>query len=69
MSQTIYMELLDEGTDVWRPVQVEPLADGTFCVLGPVPQEEKWTFSPGTIVKCKNLKLSGGVHLTAYESI
>ena len=60
MSQTIYMQLLDEGTDVWRPVQAETLAGGLFRVLGPVPQDEKWAFSPGAIVLCK---LSDGVHV------
>jgi hypothetical protein len=27
-AETIYVELLDEGVDVWRPVEAEPLGTG-----------------------------------------
>jgi hypothetical protein len=69
MNCTIYMELLDEGTDVWRPVQAEPIGGGLFRVIGPVPEDERWAFQPGTVVRCKKIKMSGGTHLTAYESV
>jgi hypothetical protein len=48
---TIYMELLDEGTDCWRPIQVETLPDNLYRVIGPVPSEEIWAFAPGSIVR------------------
>jgi hypothetical protein len=71
---TIHMPLLDEGTDVWRPVKAERMSDDTFRVLGPVPETEEWAFPPGTIVRCRYQTLSGdfGVsvkRLVAYEQI
>jgi len=69
MTQTIHMELLDEGTAVWRPVEAEQIDGELFRVIGIVPEHEKWMFPPGTIVRCKNTKLSDGIHLTAYESV
>jgi len=29
----VYVRLLDEGTDVWRPVRATALPDGTFRLL------------------------------------
>jgi hypothetical protein len=48
--ETIYMPLLDEGTDVWAPVQAEPLERDSFRILGPKPDDQEWTFAPGAIV-------------------
>lgn len=50
---TIYMPLLNEGTDVWRPVEADRTFDGHYRVRGDVPTEEVWAFAPGTIVKCE----------------
>lgn len=50
MSAVLLMPLLNEGTDVWRPVTAQPLDDGTYRILGPMPDDEKWTFAPGSIV-------------------
>jgi hypothetical protein len=50
---TIYMPLLDEGTDVWRPVDGEPLAGSGYRILGSMPEDERWAFQPGTIVRCE----------------
>jgi hypothetical protein len=51
---TIYMPLLHEGTDVWRPVQAEHFADGQYRISGHVPADETWAFQPGSIVRCEN---------------
>jgi hypothetical protein len=48
---TIFMPLLNEGTDVWRPVNAERLGPDTFQVIGPEPDHEEWMFTPGTIVR------------------
>lgn len=58
--ETFYMFLLNEGTDVWRPVDAEPLGGGKFRVLGPVPDDEEWEFEPGSIVACEMRLLSSG---------
>jgi hypothetical protein len=57
---TIYMELLDEGTDCWRPVQVEILSDNLHRVIGPVPYEEIWAFAPGSVVRGEAMIFSSG---------
>lgn len=46
---TVYMPLLDEGTDVWAPVHAEQVGD-RFRVLGPMPTWEQWAFPPGAVV-------------------
>jgi hypothetical protein len=56
---TIYMPLLDEGTDVWRPVEAVREGDG-YLVLGPMPSEETWKFAPGTVVRCEFRVFSDG---------
>lgn len=52
----IYIQLLDEGTPVWRPTEGEMVADMVFKVLPTEnydPEDEHWEFPPGTIVRCK----------------
>lgn len=50
METTIYMPLLNEGTDVWRPVKAEELGDGCYRVAGSQCDEEEWAFPTGAIV-------------------
>lgn len=52
-TQTIYVALLNERTDVWRPVSADRLNDGAFRVLGPIPDDEEWEFPPGAVVTCE----------------
>jgi len=48
---TVHVRLLDEGTDVWRPVQAERLGETTYRLAhGSVPEDENWSFQPGDIV-------------------
>jgi hypothetical protein len=54
----IYVPLLGEGTDVWRPAMAELRSDGTYKVLGPIPDTEHWAFVPGTLVRCHLRALS-----------
>jgi len=46
------MPLVEEGTEVWRPVHGERQTGETFRVLGPTRQGEAWAFQPGSIVRC-----------------
>lgn len=63
----IYVRLLDEGTDCWRPVTAEQ--DGErFLVLGPVPDDERWEFQPGTYVLCRKQTFQNGEGLVAYKA-
>jgi hypothetical protein len=45
----VYVRLLDEGTEVWRPTRAAPLPDGTFEIAEPEgydPELETWEFPP-----------------------
>ncbi len=60
MTQAVLlMPLMNEGTDVWRPVNVKPLDDGTCQILGPMPDGEHWTFAPGSIVASAARRFNG----------
>jgi hypothetical protein len=57
---TIYMPLLNEGTDVWRPVQGTPLGSDRYRVEGHAENEEEWAFPPGAVVRCTWKTFRGG---------
>ena len=65
--QTIYVALLDEGVDVWRPVQAERVRTGVFRILpmNPDPEDERWEFPPGSVVRCEEREVSEGRALVA----
>jgi hypothetical protein len=47
-SRTVYVELLDEGVDVWRPVQADH--EGlNFRLSTAAPDGEKWRYPPGSL--------------------
>ena len=62
---TIYMPLLKEGTDVWRPVEAMKIADLGYMVTENAPPDEEWAFQPGHILRCEERQLSGGSRLVA----
>jgi hypothetical protein len=65
---TVYVRLLDEGTDVFRPTLADVTSDG-FYMLKPMedydPEDEHWEFLPGQVVRCQSMKLHGGERLVA----
>lgn len=52
----IYVRLLNEGTEVFRPVDAEEVAGGLFKLLS-IPDYdssvEEWEFQPGDIVSAE----------------
>jgi len=40
----VYIALLDEGTDVWRPVDAEHVRDDEYMLRGAIPEGEVWEF-------------------------
>jgi hypothetical protein len=56
---TIYMPLLNEGVNMWRPVEGTPVGSETFRVEGEMPEGEEWAFISGTIVRCERSAVSG----------
>ena len=48
---TVFVRLLDEGADVWRPVDALRLGETTYQIAEQaVPEDESWSFQPGDIV-------------------
>ena len=67
--EKIYIALLEEGIDVWRPVTAERVGPEAFRIRGPVPDGETWEFQPGEVVRCEKKKLSDGVHDVAVARL
>jgi hypothetical protein len=71
----IHIQLLNEGTRVFRPTQGELIEDMVFKVLPTEnydPDDETWEFPPGKIVRCERgiLKSLGNKEvLIAVEEI
>jgi len=61
----VYVRLLDEGTDVWRPVEAKRMGATTYRLSDhPTPEDETWSFQPGEIVVVE-LQDAPGDHLMA----
>jgi len=60
-SETIYVALLDEGVDVWRPVKARRLPGGAYLILEQDYDRstETWQFEPGTVVMCRVERRNG----------
>ncbi len=74
MNQTIYVKLLNEGVDVWRPVVAENVADAISFLILPsptnvVPSGEEWEFKPGSRVLTKEVELEGNLVKVAYKRV
>ena len=63
----VYVRLLDEGTDVWRPVAATAQGDGTYVLAEAQISEEKWEFPPGSRVTVKEKVFEGKVELVAVR--
>ena len=62
---TIYMPLLNEGTDVWRAVEAIKIGDLGYMVTENPPADEDWAFQLGHILKCEERQFSGKAQLVA----
>jgi len=64
----IYVRLLNEGVGVSRPTRALVLENGFYKIL-PIPDygfaDEKWEFSPGSIVKGEMRHDDSGPYLLA----
>jgi hypothetical protein len=50
---TVYVALKEEGATVWRPVPARRIKDSVYQLLGIVPNQEDWQFTPGQVVECE----------------
>lgn len=61
----IYVALLDEGIDVFRPVQAVVIGENKYRLLGLDqydPDDEIWEFPPGSIVSGKKFAVIKAVN-------
>jgi hypothetical protein len=65
--ETIYVYLLDEGTDAWAPVQAQSLGDGRFRLIGSMPEDQEWQFAPGAVVNVEVLESDGAEYFRAVS--
>jgi len=65
----IYVELLDEGADVWRPVVATIERSGVYRLPLEQPAEEKWAFPPGSRVRCEARVLEDAQQLVAVAAV
>ena len=63
----IYIALLNEGVDVWKPVEAERLHGNVYRILSqPYDRTiESWQFEPGDEVLCEMVESSNGRILAA----
>ncbi len=67
----IYVALIDEGVDVWRPVKAERIKKSLFRILDqPYNREiELWQFGPGDLVICELMESSDGPIMAATKKV
>jgi hypothetical protein len=66
-TRTIYVYLLNEGTDVWAPVEAEHVAADTYRIIsGSGYEDTDAEFQPGDMVLCRLRAFSDGEGLVAY---
>jgi hypothetical protein len=68
---TVYVRLLNEGTDVSRPTKAVGIGRELYKLLATPdysPEDETWEFPPGTVVRCEERIGSVGPHLLAVKA-
>ena len=69
-TEIIYVRLLNEGTDVFRPTRSIPIGGDKYRLLLDDQidiNDETWEFSPGSIVRCRVIESEGEKILLAVE--
>jgi hypothetical protein len=66
----LYVRLLDEGVEVWRPVRGIHWADDVYRILSEPREGERWEFASGTAVRCRPQTFPDGEEqLVAFEAV
>ena len=62
VTREVFVSLLDEGVDVWRPVKAEHVHNAVYRIaVQPYdPEIETWQFVPGDEVVCGMVESSDG---------
>ena len=66
---TVYVPLVGEAVDAWRPVVAKREAAGIYRLSEEQPIAETWAFPPGSRVRCERRPLSGGSERVAYALV
>ena len=67
---TVYVRLLNEGTDVSRPTHAVDLGNGLFKILPTLdydPEDETWEFLPGSRIRCQKKTSREGEYVLAVK--
>ena len=70
MEKEIYIQLLNEGTKVYRPVQGKEIESNRYEIKGNDiynPDIEEWEFVPGSIVIVEQQMMEGDLVLVAVK--
>lgn len=67
----VYVSLLDEGVDVWRPVLAEHIRGCMYRIVSqPYRRDlETWQFEPGDEVLCELIESNEGRILAAVRKV
>ncbi len=71
-TKRIYINLLNEGTDVLRPADAVEISPNVFRILESNDydtEDEEWEFPPGSTVECRVEKRNGEEMLVAKKKI
>lgn len=71
-TETVYVRLMNEGTEAFRPVPALVLQDATYTLKGQEifnQQEEAWEFPPETTVSVETRVLDGAMVLVAVRKV
>ena len=68
-SQTIYVKLLGEGTEVYRPVFANRRSLNIYEINEQFyePEDEHWEFPPRSVVLCETREIEGNKVLIAIK--
>jgi hypothetical protein len=70
--ETIFIRLLNEGTDVWRPAVATKIDENVYRIEMPDnydPEDEEWEFKPNSIVCCETKILTDKKCLIAMNAL
>jgi hypothetical protein len=71
MSEVIYVPLLEEGAQVWRPVHADHVSEDVYEItVEQEPKGERWAFPPRSVVRCRRQVFDDGASgLVAFELV
>ena len=66
----VYVALLDEAVECWRPVDAKHMVEDQYLLCGPIPAGDVWEFRPGEIVRCRERTFQDGASgLVAFAPV